>query len=378
VPGTGNSTSRGGLRVVIVGGGVAGLETLLALHSLAGDRVDMELVSAEPKFWYRPLSVAEPFGTARALSFDLAGIAGRTGAGLTLGRIASVDGRANVARTSQGATIEYDALVVACGAQARPVLPGASTFRGPADTEAFRRLLAEAERGDVGSIAFAVPEGSGWPLPLYELALLTANHLRRRAPQVRLTLVTPEDEPLSLFGAPASESVRALLAEHDIALLTGRPPVRFEDGTLELPSGAGVRADRVVALPRLEGPRILGLPQDADGFVPTELSGRIWGLESAFAAGDVTQFPVKQGGIATEQADAVAEAIAAQAGTDVEPRRFRPVLRAILITGREPVYLRHEISGGTVADEALWWPPAKIVGRYLAPFLAGDPALTRP
>jgi sulfide:quinone oxidoreductase len=58
------------------------------------------------------------------------------------------------------------------------------------------------------------------------------------------------------------------------------------------------------------------------------------------------------------------------------------VLRAILLTGGAPLYLRHEPHGGrgdtsVVADEALWWPPAKIAGRYLAPFLAGAPTLIR-
>ena len=48
------------LRVVIGGGGVAGLEALLALHALAGDRVQLTLVAPDPDFAYRPLAVAEP------------------------------------------------------------------------------------------------------------------------------------------------------------------------------------------------------------------------------------------------------------------------------------------------------------------------------
>ena len=138
------SKSYGGLRIVIAGGGVAALEAMLALRSLAGDLVDMELLAPEPKFWYRPLAVAEPFDAGRAHHFELADIAESAGAGFTLDQLASVDADACVARTAHGAELEYDALVVACGAQARPVLAGASTFRGPADADAFRRLLAEA------------------------------------------------------------------------------------------------------------------------------------------------------------------------------------------------------------------------------------------
>ena len=133
----------------------------------------------------------------------------------------------------------------------------------------------------------------------------------------------------------------------------------------------------MVATPRLEGPRLEGIPQDADGFIPTDSFGRVEGLENAgvFAAGDATSFPVKQGGLAAQQADAAAELIAAEAGAPIDPTPFRPVLRGLLLTGEEPSYLRAEISGGhgetSVADsEPLWWPPSKIAGQYLAPHLA--------
>jgi hypothetical protein len=46
-----------------------------------------------------------------------------------------------------------------------------------------------------------------------------------------------------------------------------------------------------------------------------------------------------------------------------------------VLTGQTPAYLRTELTGGrgdasTVASEPQWWPPAKIIGPYLAPFLA--------
>ena len=117
------------------------------------------------------------------------------------------------------------------------------------------------------------------------------------------------------------------------------------------------------------------MPRDATGFVPTDPHGRVPGVHDVYAAGDLTAFPIKQGGLAAQQADAVAETIAAAAGVPLEPRPFRPVLRALLLTGGGPAFLRVELSGGhgetsEASEEALWWPPGKIVGRYLAPFLA--------
>jgi sulfide:quinone oxidoreductase len=363
------------LRVLVAGGGVAGLETLLALRALAGDLVDLELLAPEPQFWYRPLAVAEPFGLARAEHFDLATIADSAGAAFTLDQLASVDAPGHRARTAHGAEIGYDALVIACGALPRPTLPGALSFRGPADSDAFAELLSEAEQGAVGSVAFALPTAGIWPLPLYELALLTAAHVSERGKQVKLALVTPEPSPLSLFGAAASDAVQALLAAHEIKLHTSSYPVQYASGRLTLVPAATVPADRVVALPRLEGVRILGLSQNDEGFVATDLHGRVQGLEDVYAAGDITQFPVKQGGLAAQQADVVAEAIACQAGAKITPRPLRPVLRGLLLTGATPRYLRNELRGGVgdtsiVTTETLWWPPGKIVGRYLAPYLA--------
>jgi sulfide:quinone oxidoreductase len=368
--------SRSSLRVLIAGGGVAALEAALALRALTGDRIGVELLAPEPEFWYRPLAVAEPFGLGRVRHFELADLAERVGATFSAGALARVDAGRRLVDTSAGGSVPYDVLLVACGASPTAAVPGALTFRGAADTDRIRALLDEIAAGEVTRIAFVVPRGAVWSLPVYELALMTAAYAaERELDRVELTLVTPEDEPLRLFGRAGGDAVRELLEERCIALRTGSYPVDFVDGELRLLPQGAIAADRVVALPRLRGPRIDGLPQTVDGFVPVDAHGRVHHLSEVFAAGDITSFPLKQGGIAAQQADAAAEMIAANAGADLTPQPFRPVLRGLLLTGRQPRYLRHELTGGrgdssTVGPEPLWWPPAKIVGRYLAPFLA--------
>jgi len=100
-----------------------------------------------------------------------------------------------------------------------------------------------------------------------------------------------------------------------------------------------------------------------------------------FAAGDATAFPLKQGGLAAQQADAVAEAIASDMGVAVEPKPFVPIIRGMLLIGGQPLYLRAEFGRGTgtaatvqlrsdASARALWWPPAKVAARYLGPYLA--------
>jgi sulfide:quinone oxidoreductase len=361
--------------VLIAGGGVAALEAALALRALAEDRVSVELLAPESHFWYRPLAVAEPFKLGEVRHFELSKLAAEAGATFTLGELVSVDAARRLAYTSPGGATPYSMLLIACGAKPKPAIDGAITFRGSADTEKIEQLLAEIEAGEVRRVAFAVPMGAVWSLPAYELALMTATWLSAKGiAGVEVSLVTPEAEPLQLFGKEASHAVRTLLDERGIAVHSRAHPAEAREGELLLVADGIVVADRVVALPRLQGPWIGGIPQTFEGFVPVDVHGRVSGLMDVYVAGDITTFPVKQGGIAAQQAEAAAESIAAAVGAYVVPRPFRPVLRGLLLTGDGPRYLRGELAGGVGESEAspepLWWPPAKIVGRYLAPFLA--------
>ncbi|MGN6868258.1 MAG: FAD-dependent oxidoreductase [Solirubrobacteraceae bacterium] len=383
---------RDRMRVVVAGGGVAALEALLALRALAGHLIDVTVLSPSREFVYRPVTVAEAFDRAQAQVYDLAEILADQGGELVLGKLARVSPEWRIAISEAGQEIAFDCLIVATGAQPREWLPGALTFRGRADVPALRDLLDALVRGRARSVAFALPSERIWALPLYELALMTAGHVREQAAaDVRVMLVTPEEEPLELFGPAAAAALQPLLAAREVTLRTSCRPALARGRVLVLAGGAELCADRVVTLPKLEGPRLAGLPHDRDGFIPVDEFGRVSGLDDVYAAGDVTAFPLKQGGLAAQQADAVAGAIAARAGAPGAPEPFRPVLRGLLLTGGAPLYLRAEPQRlpreatvaieaqairrpvrnvSAAAGQALWWPPGKIAGRYLAPYLA--------
>src|SRR5207244_5225616 len=107
-------------------------------------------------------------------------------------------------------------------------------------------------------------------------------------------------------------------------------------GKLKLEGGENINVDRVVALPELVGEPIPGVPHDEKGFIPVDQHGAVRGLPDVYAAGDGIAYPVKQGGLATQQADAAAEAIAATLGAAIEPKPFRARLRGQLLTGLGP------------------------------------------
>jgi sulfide:quinone oxidoreductase len=363
------------LHVVVAGAGVAALETALALRALAADLVRVELVAPETEFTYRPLAVAEPFRTDDVRRFPLEPLVNAAGATLRRDSLAGVEPAQKRVRLASGDTVEYDAFVLAVGTHPRDAVVGALTFRGPQDSPALAALLEQATAGHVRRLAFVIPAGVSWPLPLYELALQTGSYLSDHGTRgIELIIVTPEEHPLSIFGREASAAVAELLELRGIEVELGTAAVAWHHGVLEVAGDRSVEADAVVAMPQLVGPAVTGLPHDGGGFVPTDLEGRVVGTTDIYAAGDATQFRPKQGGLAAQQADAVAAAIAADAGADVRPAPYRPVLRGLLLTGFVPRYLRADVQAGSsvVDTEPLWWPPAKIVGRHLAPFLAAQ------
>ena len=359
--------------VLIVGGGPAALEAALALHRLAAGRVATTLLAPESDLTYRPLSVLAPFAAGSATTYPMQRIAADAGFSHHRGRLERVDVVNHTVVTVADEPLTYEKLLIASGARAVEPFRGATMFTGSlTDQERLHGLVQDVEEGYTRRVAFVVPPGSSWPLPLYELALMLAERAYEMCATLELHFVTPEATPLAIFGADASRELAGLLAEAGVVVHTATDAEVVAHGRLSL-RGAQLEVDRIVTLPRLEGPSIPGLPADSDGFLVIDGHARVSGVPDVYAAGDVTSFPIKQGGIACQQADAAAAAIARGAGADIEAEPFTTVLRGMLLTERWTRFLRHDAKGEEtdVAGRALWRPPTKIAGRELAGYLEG-------
>jgi sulfide:quinone oxidoreductase len=361
-----NSISK---RVVIVGGGVAGLEALLALRALLSNEVAVTLVEQHEWFTDRPMTVAEPFHLASAARHSMREIATELATEFVPATVTALDAAKHRITCSGGTEIAFDTLILAPGAHARPPFAGAITFGLEGSGQAVRGMLDQVRSGQASRVTFVASSMTGWLLPLYELALMTARELaRNNVHGVQLHLLTPEKRPLELFGDRGSQSVSRLLAAAGIEFVHASF-AEADDGGLTYGALGEPSADYVVTLPLLSGPALTGVPTTPPrGFIPVDEHGRVLGLADVYAAGDAVDFAVKQGGLAAQQADAVAEHVAATYGASVEPAPFRPVLRGMVFTGDEPRFMR---SGDPSAWYPLWWPPSKVAGRYLAPYLWG-------
>jgi sulfide:quinone oxidoreductase len=363
------------LHVIIAGGGVAALEAALALGEIASEHTDVSVIAPDTEFVYRPMAVREPFAYGQAHRYPLAPIVHDAGAKLLRDELAWVDPAGQIAHTEAGEEISYDALVLALGAKAIPRYRHALTIDDHRLDETLHGLIQDIEGGYIHSVAFVSPGRMAWPLPLYELALMTAGRAYDMGAELAVTIVSPEDAPLAIFGANASSAVGKLLEQAHIQEINSAYAEIPRSGEVVInPGDRRLQVDRVIALPELYGPSIRGIPLAEHGFIRVNPYGQVPGVGPIYAAGDATDFAIKHGGIASQQADTAAQSIAALAGAPVTPEPFNPVIHGMLLTDGKPVYLTARISGGhgfssEITDTPTWSPPAKIAAKYLAPYL---------
>ena len=186
------------------------------------------------------------------------------------------------------------------------------TFRGGRDADAVRARRRPLGDRRARRWPSSPPKGRRWTLPLYELALMAAARTRPAAGEPRSSSSRPSPRRCTPSASAPAPPSRACSTAHGVRFAGGRGRGRGRRGR----GGAGRRA-AAAAPPRSSrcracaGTRPAGLPHDAEGFVPVDEHGRVAGCDRVFAAGDVTDFPLKQGGLAAQQADAAADAILA-------------------------------------------------------------------
>jgi sulfide:quinone oxidoreductase len=250
------------------------------------------------------------------------------------------------------------------------------TFRDADADATFHGIIQDIEQGYTHSLAFIQPVGPVWPLPLYELALMTAERAESMGEEgLSVNVVTPEPAPLAALGEAASAAVAELLERERVRLHTdAQPAVPAAQHVLVRPGGPELEVGRIVSLPRIEGRPLRNMPTVDGGFVPIDEFARVPGTaEHVFAAGDATDQPLKHGGLGAQQADVAAAGIAAMAGAGVTPEPLAPVIRAVLHTGRQPLYITARIEGDSVQSEvgteADWPADEKVAAEELGPFL---------
>ncbi|MEU3221402.1 FAD-dependent oxidoreductase [Streptomyces sp. NPDC006971] len=270
-------------RVVVVGAGMAGVQTAVALRE-QGFTGPVTVIGAEPHQPYDrpPLSKAVLLGKAEGSAFDIDFEALDIGLGLGLD-VTGLRAAAHELDTPSG-PVPYDVLVIATGAE--PIVlpgtegvPGVHLLRTLDDAARLRPVLDE--RQDV------VVVGAGWIGAEFATAA--------RAAGCAVTVLEAADRPLAgALPAEVAAPMAAWYAESGTELLTGARVDHVEPGRVVLADGRAIPAGAVVvgigARPATGWLAGSGIALGPDGSVTADATLRT-SLPDVYAVGDCASFP---------------------------------------------------------------------------------------
>ena len=392
-------------RVLVLGGGFAGLETLFYLRHKLGERVQLTLVSDRGHFLFKPNTIYIPFGEdPDQYLLDLKKPCVQKEIEFLLGTADTVDRFSRRVALKQGQEVSYDYLVIATGAAMRPgEIPGLAehalmpwTPQQMLELRAgLERTVAAARQGEQRRLLFLVPPNNKCSGPLYELVLMTDTWLRHHQvrDRVQLTFATVEESYIQSFGPRLNTVVTEEFGERGIEGHTGYAVQRVEPGVVHFQNQATLPYDELIAFPPyVAAHTFAGLPSDPRGFIKVEPnSRRVLGMEDIYAVGDAANFPIKQAYLALLQGDAAGDHIAAAITGRSPEVLFEPVSMCVMeemnkaTFAQVPLRYTHDpdkpvavatddVEHYKVGVSPLWRLGKKVLGYYLPwRFSHGEP-----
>jgi NADH dehydrogenase FAD-containing subunit len=391
-------------RIVVVGSGFAGLETLFNLRMRLGRSAPLALVAENDQFLFKPNTIYIPFGK------DPDRYVIPIGAALERRHIEFVKGRAhgvdvaNARLQTDAGDVAYDHLVIASGASMRPEeVPGlaehACTIWEPSEMLRLRagleKLVEDAGSGARQQVLFAVPPMNKCSGPLYEMVMMLDTWLGWQGvrSQVDVRYTTFEHSYIQAFGPRLHDTVQGEFERRGVTGEIEKSLVRVEAGRAYYADGEEVPFDLLISFPPyVASTSYEGLPADDRGFLTAQLGSRqVEQHPDIYAVGDAGNFPVKQAFLALLQADAAAEHLVQRVQGEEPHAAFDPVSMCIMeqfdkatfaqvpleLTGDadRPVRVREADWGlYKVGSGSVWRLGKKMLGSVLpARFKAGQP-----
>lgn len=331
-------------KLVVVGGGFAGLETAFLARMRLHDAVDMSLVCDRDTWVFKPNSIYIPFGAEPdSLLVDLDRPLSKRGISLYEDRVAGVDPDRQLVELEGGASLPYDFLVLATGAGMRPEeIPGLGEHAQSIWTNdemlglraELDRLKGAAGRGEEQRVLFLVPPNNKCAGPLYELVFMLETWLRREGVRERVSIEysTFEESYIQAFGPRLHDVVVSEFGDRGIVGHLGERVSSVDASSARYEDGGERSFDTLISFPpHVAAVDYDGLPRDDRGFLETEFETRqVKDHPEIYAPGDAGDFPVKQAFLAFLQADAVAEHIAGRVEGREARTAFDPVSMCIM------------------------------------------------
>lgn len=312
-------------RTLILGGGIGGIVASTVLKKIMGQDMQVTVVDRKPDYHYPGayplLMVGER--SPESISRPLTRLS-RKNIEFICDEIIRLDFENNRVFTAKH-ILPYDYLVIALGVEYRTeFVPGFDDYALNAyefeDVIKINRRIQDLNSGRIvlfiSSLPFKCP-----PAP-YEMMFMLDAFFRKRGirNKVELVMATPEPSPEPLAGPKVGQSVRRMLAERNIELITEAKVLAVEKDALILGHGMVIKGDIFIGVAPHWTPRVVRSTMlvDGNGFVKVNPSILETGLSNVYAIGDVTaiKLPVmeayapKAGIFAHSQGEVVARNIA--------------------------------------------------------------------
>lgn len=347
-------------RILILGGGMGGVEAAIALTEKLDANYQIDLISNRDFLYIYPASIWLTVGkrTLEDLSVPLAQLAQIHGFNVLQEEVTEVIAQENRVRTTtQDHT--YDYLIIALGgAKLKPkgVENTLSICGSPMDgMQIQERFLGLVERGE-GKIACGF---SGNPQdatavrggPVFEVIFNFDTYLRDQGLRDRfdLTFFSPSDAPGKRLGAGGLAQLQQLFQERGITTVTGKKIKEFTSNGVTFEDDSQVITDLTVFTPGMTGTPILkqsDLPLTVAGFVSVNDRAQVEGFDNCYAIGDSSYFEgpawrARQGHLAEVMGRTAAENIARQERSEGATASFRDEINLLCImdTGKEGVFV---------------------------------------
>lgn len=332
--------------IVVVGGGMGGVETTAGLVNKLGDKAKIVLVSETDELALRPFFIYPPFShifkRRRMTHLGLRSAAARRGVEFQKWRVDEIDPAAGVIR-SDGRQMPYDHLILATGAGMQPddvpgMIENSETIWGFQDSlrlaKAVEQMIDRAKQGEQQHVLFNVPENNKCAGPLYEMVFMLETYLRRKKvrDQFRITWTTFEKSFIAAFGPKLDERTTQEFNERDIEALREMRIDRVEPKRAIYKDGTSIDFDWMISFPPYAGhTQFDSMPTDDRGFIHADPDTRkVRGMENIYVVGDAGDFPVKQAFLALGMASTVAHNIAREIKGKAGHDSFDPLSMCIM------------------------------------------------
>ncbi|MFT4099868.1 MAG: FAD/NAD(P)-binding oxidoreductase [Burkholderiaceae bacterium] len=261
------TAARGGPpRVVIVGGGVAGATLAVRLKREGGEGIDVVLIEREPRYVSAPLSNAVVGGWRQLeqLTWGYDGLR-RLGVRVVQDEVGAIDPSSMQVKLRDGASMQADRIVVACGAEPVSARIGGygpdvqalvlHAWQQARQVEALRQRLVRLPDG--ATVLLSIPRApySGQMAP-YERACQLATYLRQTRPRARLVVL---DANPAIAQAP--DALHQVFRQRFMGVIDYRPncvvtDVGGDGRHVVLEGGERVRADLLNVIPPGQAARL--------------------------------------------------------------------------------------------------------------------------